>query len=82
VSRGWLVFMWTVIGTIIGQLVGSALATQFAAFRWLDLFLPLSVSPTSVNLGFVAITLGISLKLSIGGAIGLVLSLWLALRNA
>lgn len=81
-SRGWLVFMWTVIGTIVGQLVGSALASQFAAAAWLDKFLPLSVTPTSVDLGFVVVTLGIALKLSLGGAIGLVLSLWLALRNS
>lgn len=81
-SRGWLIFIWTVIGTVIGQLVGSALASQFAALSWLDVFLPLSISPTNINLGFVVITLGISLKLSIGGAFGLVISLWLALRNA
>lgn len=81
-SRGWLVFIWTLIGTIIGQLVGHALASQFAAAAWLDKYLPLSITPTSIDLGFVVVTLGIVLKLSLGGAIGLVLSLWLALRNA
>ncbi|HLN61278.1 MAG TPA: DUF4321 domain-containing protein [Symbiobacteriaceae bacterium] len=80
-GRGWVIFMWTVIGTIVGQLAGAALASHFAALRWLDVFLPLSLSPTSLNLGFITITLGLALKLSIGGAIGLVLSLWLAIRN-
>jgi hypothetical protein len=82
VSRGWLIFLWTVIGTIVGQLVGQALAAQMPALRLLNNTLPLGFSPTNVNLGFAVITLGISLNLSIGGAIGLVLSLWLALRNS
>lgn len=78
-SRGWLIFMWTLIGAVVGQLLGSALASQLP---FLVHALNLGFDPTNVNLGFVIITLGIQLKLSIGGAIGLVLALWLALRNA
>lgn len=52
-----------------------------AALRFLNQSIPLGFSPTDINLGFVILTLGIAIKLSIGGAIGLVLSLWLALRN-
>lgn len=81
-SRGWLIFIWTLIGTVIGQLIGSALAAQFAAMRFLEHALPLSISPTNLNLGFLVLTLGIQLKLSIGGAIGMVVALWLAMRNA
>jgi hypothetical protein len=82
VSRGWLVFMWTVIGAVVGQLVGAALAGQFQLVWWLDKSMPLGFSPTNINLGFIVFTVGIALKLSIGGAIGLTLALWLALRNA
>ena len=80
-SRGWLIFLWALIGTVIGQLLGATVAGQMAAFRFLNESIPLGFSPTNINLGFVILTLGIALKLSVGGAIGLVLSLWLALRN-
>lgn len=77
-GRGWLVFMWAVIGTVVGQLLGSALAPQLPL---LDKAVTLGFDPTQVDLSFVLITLGMRLKLSIGGAVGLVLALWLALRN-
>ncbi|HWI65321.1 MAG TPA: DUF4321 domain-containing protein [Symbiobacteriaceae bacterium] len=80
-GRGWLIFMWATIGTIIGQLLGATVANQVAALRFLNGSIPLGFSPTDINLGFVILTLGIAIKLSVGGAIGLVLSLWLALRN-
>lgn len=80
-SRGWLIFLWALIGTVIGQLLGATAANQMAALRFLNESIPLGFSPTNVNLGFVILTLGIAIKLSLGGAIGLVLSLWLALRN-
>jgi hypothetical protein len=82
VSRGWLIFMWTLIGTVIGQLLGSTVAAQVHALSFLNQAINLGFSPTNVNLGFLIVTLGIALKLSVGGAIGLVLALWLALRNA
>lgn len=77
----WLVFMWAVIGAVVGQIAGSALASHFAALAILNEGLSLGFSPTEVNLGFVILTLGIQVKLSIGGAIGLVVALWLALRH-
>ncbi|MDF2627255.1 MAG: hypothetical protein K0R39_1086 [Symbiobacteriaceae bacterium] len=80
-GRGWLIFLWTLIGTVIGQLLGQAAAGQVPALRFLNSFIPIGFSPTDINLGFMVLTLGIALKLTVGGAIGLVLSLWLALRN-
>lgn len=80
-SRGWLIFMWAVIGAVVGQLLGAAVAGQVHALWWLDKSMALGFSPTNVNLGFIVITMGIALKLSIGGAVGLTLALWLALRN-
>ncbi|HYG57433.1 MAG TPA: DUF4321 domain-containing protein [Symbiobacteriaceae bacterium] len=77
----WLIFMWAVIGAVVGQVVGAALASHFSALELLDRGLSLGFDPTNINLGFVILTLGIQVKLSIGGAIGLVLALWLALRN-
>lgn len=76
-SRGWLAFMWAVIGAVVGQLIGAALAEQV---RFLNYHLPLGLGPATLDLSFLVITLGISIKLTIGGAIGLVLALWLALR--
>lgn len=77
-SRGWLAFMWAVIGAVVGQLVGAALAEQV---RFLNYHLPLGLGPATLDLNFLVVTLGISIKLTIGGAIGLTLALWLALRN-
>lgn len=77
-SRGWLVFMWAVIGAVVGQLIGTALAGQVPL---LDRSIALGFDPTQVDLSFVVVTLGIRLKLSLGGAVGLVLALWLALRT-
>lgn len=76
--RGPLVTLWAVIGAIVGQLVGTALAQQVPV---LEKALNLGFAPTQVDLGFMLITLGIQLKLSLAGALGLVLALWLALRN-
>lgn len=80
-SRGWLIFMWAVIGGVVGQLIGSALASS-GQIAFMDKSIPLGFSPTDLNLSFVVLTLGIQLKLSIAGAVGLVVALWLALRNA
>lgn len=77
-SRGWLAFMWAVIGAVVGQLLSSALASQVP---FLTHALDLGVNPTNLDLGFLVLTLGLTLKLTIGGAVGLVLALWLALRN-
>lgn len=77
-SRGWLAFMWAVIGAVVGQLIGAALAEQI---RFLNYHLPLSMGPATLDLSFLVISFGISIKLTIAGAIGLVLALWLALRN-
>jgi hypothetical protein len=79
VSRGWLIFMWAVIGAVVGQLLGAALSHQVPL---LSQSIHLGFGPAPLDLAFLAVTLGISLKLSIGGAIGLVMALWLALRSA
>lgn len=76
-SRGCLVVMWAIIGAIVGQLVGSAVHMQFPFFSQA---LRLGFSPTDLNFGFGVLTLGMSVNLSLGGMIGLVLALWLALR--
>lgn len=77
-SRGWLAFMWAIIGGVVGQLLGSALSTQLP---FLSATIPLKLGPTELDLAFLVVSFGIALKLSIGGAVGLVLALWLALRN-
>jgi hypothetical protein len=78
VSRGWLVFMWAVIGAVVGQLIGAALNEQVPL---LNFGLSLGFDPTNLDLAFMQVTLGVKLTLSIAGAMGLVLALWLALRN-
>lgn len=75
--RGWLVLLWAIIGAVVGQLIGVALADKVAI---LNQGITLGWSPFVLDLNFVQITLGLMIKLSIAGAIGLVFALWLALR--
>lgn len=77
-SRGWLIFMWAIIGGVVGQLLGAAL---FSQLPFLAQSIDLGFQPFELDLAFIVITFGAKLKLSIGGAIGLVLALWLALRT-
>ena len=77
-SRGWLAFMWAVIGGVTGQLVGTLLAPKVAFFGQ---SVPINLGPTELNLAFLVMTFGFQLKLTITGAAGVVLALWLSLRN-
>jgi len=78
-SRGWLAFMWAVIGGVVGQLLGSALAGQLP---FLNTSIRPKLGPVELDLAFLHFSFGLELNLSIGGAIGLVLALWLALRKS
>lgn len=77
-SRGWLAFMWAVIGGVIGQLVGTVLAPKLP---FAGTYVPINLGPTELNLAFLVITFGFQLKLTLTGAAGAVLALWLSLRN-
>jgi hypothetical protein len=78
VRRGWIVLLWAIIGAVIGQLIGVALADKVAI---LNQSINLGFSPFDLDLAFMVITLGLKIRLSIAGAIGLVAALWLALRS-
>lgn len=77
--RGWLVLLWATIGAVVGQLIGVALADKVAI---LNQSINLGFSPFELNLEFMTVTLGLMIRLSIAGAVGLVLALWLALRSS
>jgi hypothetical protein len=77
VRRGWLVLLWAIIGAVVGQLIGMALADKVAI---LNQGINLGWSPFVLDLAFMQITLGLMIRLTIAGAIGLVFALWLALR--
>lgn len=77
VKRGRLAFLWAVIGAVVGQLLGAALS-QYVPI--LNYHISLGLAPTTLDLHFLVMTFGLSLKLTVAGAIGLVLALWLALR--
>lgn len=78
VSRGWIVLLWAIIGAVVGQLIGVALADKVAI---LNQSINLGFSPFELDLAFMLITLGLKIRLSIAGAVGLVVALWLALRS-
>jgi hypothetical protein len=77
VKRGWIVLLWAIIGAVVGQLIGLALADKVPL---LNESIKLGFESVKLDLAFVALTFGLWIKLSIAGAIGLVLALWLALR--
>lgn len=78
VRRGWLVLLWAIIGAVVGQLIGVALADKVAI---LNQSINLGFSPFVLDLVFMSVTFGLMIRLSIAGAIGLVVALWLALRS-
>lgn len=75
--RGWLVLLWAIIGAVVGQLIGVALAPQIP---FLNKGIALGFAPVALDLEFITLTLGLMINLTIAGAVGLVLALWLALR--
>lgn len=77
VRRGWIVLLWAIIGAVVGQLIGVALAAQVPL---LNKGIDLGFAPVALDLEFITITVGLLIKLTIAGAVGLVLALWLALR--
>jgi hypothetical protein len=80
VSRGWIIFIWCVIGGVLGQALGYAFAHQvpFLVKAPLDL----GFDPFHLDLNFLVLTLGLKIKLTIAGAIGLAIALWLGLRTS
>lgn len=76
-SRGWLAFLWAVIGAVVGHLIGQAVQVDV-----LTKSIPMGLKPVTLDLNVIAITFGLDLNLSVAGAVGLVLALWLALRHA
>jgi hypothetical protein len=80
VSRGWIIFIWCVIGGVLGQALGYAFANQvpFLVKAPSDL----GFDPFRLDLSFLVLTLGFKIKLTIAGAIGLAVALWIALRSA
>jgi hypothetical protein len=75
-GRGWLAFLWTVIGAVVGHLLGQALGIEL-----LTRSIPMGLKPVTLDLNVIAVTFGLDLNLSVAGAIGLVLALWLSLRH-
>lgn len=80
-GRGWLIVIWTTVGAIVGQLLGIVLAAQMPQLSILQTSLPLGVAPTQVDLGFMLLYLGVQFKLSLAGAAGMVVGLWISLRT-
>lgn len=75
-TRGWLAFLWAVIGAVVGNLIGQALG-----FAPLNKSIPMGLKPGTLDLHVVAVTFGLDVNLSVAGAIGMVIALWLALRH-
>jgi len=69
--------MWALIGAVVGQLFGAVLSPYVP---FLNYHIPLGMAPATIDLNFLVVTLGVSFKLTVAGAVGLVLALWLALR--
>lgn len=73
----WLVFFVALLGAILGNLLADAIH----GVPIIGAAAPMSFGPVPLNLYVLTLSLGISFKLTVLGIVGLVVALWLMLRD-
>jgi len=66
----WLLFFFLVLGVFVGGLIGEYLAQYVPFLNWSSPSYGLN-PPLTLNLGMLAMTFGVNLRLSVAGALGL-----------
>lgn len=76
--NGWILLLFLVVGAFVGGLLGKVLGPYAPFLTWSSPTYGIN-PPLSVNLDMLSFTLGLTLRLTVAGVIGLILS-YLAYR--
>lgn len=72
----FMLVLFMLLGIVAGGFAGQALASLTPMLSWLNFGYSFGItSPVSVDLGIIAFTFGITIKFTIGGIVGAILSI-------
>lgn len=73
-KNSWVLFLLMLVGVVIGGMLGS-LTQNVSGLSWLNYGQTFGLdSPIVLNLGILIITFGLSIRITVAGIIGLILS--------
>ncbi len=73
-KNGWILLVLMLVGLVLGGLIGS-LTQNIPALNWLNYGQSFGLdSPIVLDLGILVITFGLSIRITIAGIVGLMLS--------
>lgn len=73
-KNGWVLLVLMLVGLVLGGLIGS-LTQNVSALNWLNYGQSFGLdSPIVLDLGILVITFGLSIRITIAGIVGLILS--------
>lgn len=73
-KNSWVLLLLMLVGVVIGGMLGS-LAQNVSGLSWLNYGQSFGLdSPIVLNLGILIITFGLSIRITVAGIIGLILS--------
>lgn len=73
-KNGWVLLLLMLVGLVIGGMLGS-LAKDTSALSWLNYGQSFGLNaPIILDLGILVITFGLSIKITIAGIVGLIIS--------
>ena len=73
-KNGWILLLLMLAGIVLGSFIAT-LTQNMAGFSWLSFGQSFGLdSPIVLNLGIIVLTFGLTIKITIGSIIGLILA--------
>ena len=72
-SNGWMLLLFLVVGAFLGGLLGKVLGPYAPFLTWSSPTYGIT-PPFTLNLDMLSLTFGLTLRLTVSGVIGLILS--------
>lgn len=73
-KNGWVLLLLMLAGIVLGSFIAT-LTQNMAGFSWLSFGQSFGLdSPIVLNLGIIVLTFGLTIKITIGSIIGLILA--------
>ena len=70
----WFYLLFVLIGYVLGLFLAETLGS-LQGFKWLAFGADFKLGPLDLDLGFIAFTIGLRFRITIGSIIGLIISL-------